>query len=59
MTSAANLVLTDRNATHLVDRSTTARTYLNPSVETDPGLYRLIAIARNGVDEIMGTNVVA
>ena len=55
MTSAANLVFSGKNATHFVHRSTTVRTYLKPSDVTEPGLYRSIAIARNGVADNIGT----
>ena len=47
--SAANLVFSGKKETHLVHISTMVRTYLNPSEVVDPGLYRSIAIALNGV----------
>ena len=56
MTSAANFDFIGKNATHLVHMSTTVRTYLKPSDVVEPGLYKSMAIARNGVAEIMGTS---
>ena len=56
ITSAANFVFNGKNETHFVHKSTTVRTYLKPSVMIDPGVNRSIAIARNGVEESIGTN---